>query len=344
MVRNNMTRLLLLTFAILAASVLTGCKGEVAGSPSYEESFNVSMADYATNHFFVDTSYVPLYGQYFRNDPPVKNPGMQVVEAEVWVEVPAATHDSTDILAIANMNLPPRSPAGYGSTYRVAPQSSDWTVREGWFRRLSVASYSFTAGGFLGMLSFDSTIAPEYTIAIAYQRADGKQFGDFLNGGYEDSTGFPIVLKMVRPPNLLPSETEGWRMMIKSIYSLGHGQVSQYGFDLNIFLDLPDGKSVTSIQGQPLLSVLGLDEDGTGVQVGQFDFRPGITIDQATGEIIFPNLEPLYQGMQSYFSAHGLEVPDSLLYAALYDTTQMAAKYSFIQNHNYVIRGKAIFN
>ena len=136
-------------------------------------------------------------------------------------------------------------------------------------------------------------------------------------------------------------------MMIKSIYYLGHGQVSQHGFDLNIFLDLPDGKSVTSIEGQPLLSVLGLDRygnGGVGTQDGQFDFQPGITIDQATGEIIFPYLQPLNQGMQSYFSAHGMEIPDSLLFAALYDTTQAVAKYSFSQNRNYVIQGKAIFN
>ncbi len=342
-----MPKSFLFAFTIIAASAFAGCNEGVVGSSSYQESFDVSMVDYATNHFFIDTSYIPLYEQYFQNAPPVKDPGMQVVEAEVWVEVPAATHDSTDIPAIAYMNLPPRPSAGYDSTYRNDSQSNQWSVWKGWFRKLPVASFSFTAGGYLGLLSLDSTVSPYYTIAIAYQRADGKQFGDFLGGGYVDSTGSPLVLKMVRPPNLLPSEAEGWRMMAKSIYSLGHGQVSEHGFDLNIFLDLPDGNSVTAIEGQPLLRILGLDRygaGGVGTPDGEFDFEPGITIDQATGEIIFPYLEPLYEGMQSYFSAHGMEVPDSLLFAALYDTTQAAAEYSISQNHNYVIRGKAIFN
>ena len=130
-----------------------------------------------------------------------------------------------------------------------------------------------------------------------------------------------------------------------NIYRICDGPISEEGFQLNIFRTSRGGTPVTSIEGRPLLNVLGLDSygpDGTRISNGdgQFDFRPGFTIDEDKGELIFPYLRPLDDGIRGYFAARGVVVPDSFLYPQLYDTTSEAATiYALFDT--YTISGRA---
>ena len=115
------------------------------------------------------------------------------------------------------------------------------------------------------------------------------------------------------------------------------------GFDLSIQYE--PGSS-TRILDQPLLRVLGLDRfntDGTPSVDGdgQFDFRPGFTIDQTHGEIILPSLRPFDGGIRAYFASRGIHFPDSVYCAPeIYDTTKTFAQIGF--GGNYTLSGHAL--
>ncbi len=344
-----MGRTICLLSILIGAITLSGCRGKATGISSSEEPFEVPMDQYATNHFFVDTSYISLYEPYYQNDPPIINPDMQIVEVEVWVNHFTSNPDSTDHLGIAFMNLPPRPVSGYDSSYSSIRLSNPGSVEVGYFRRLGVVSYTLDALGYIGTLSVDSTIGADYAIAIAYRRADGEQFGDFLDDGFTNSSDSAMVLKMVRPRNLIPGSgyAEAWRMLLKNIYLIRNSHISEQGFQLNIFRTSPGSQAVPSIEGQPLLRVLGLDQynvNGTPAPNGdgKFDFRPGYTINPNTGEVILPYLRPLDGGIRSYFAKRGSTIPDSMLFPELYDT--LSDIYLNSIHDRYVIRGEAIFN
>ena len=100
-------------------------------------------------------------------------------------------------------------------------------------------------------------------------------------------------------------------MLIKSMYSIGITDIQKEGFYLNIYRILPTSALSPSILGQSVLRVLGFDRyDANGVRVqygdGFFDFRPKMTINQSTGEIIFPSLRPFDDGIKDYFTSRGL--------------------------------------
>ena len=343
----------LVSTLITVASFLGCTKTEtvVEASPIGEE-FELSFDQYVLNHYFVDTSYIAQYEPYYQNSIPIVNPASQIIEAEVWGQRQGSAIDPDDRFGVAWISLPSRPSEGYDSSYRTSPEIVG-SVEFGRFYRLDPLSYHLEGDGLLGVLSINLFPLPDIKFAIAYRRADGSQYGDFLRNGFIDSTTTPMVLKMIKPTNLFsngPRYPTAWRMLLKNIYylHLGPAHVSRYAFELGIFRAAEAGDDESAIQGQPLLRVVGLDRfDADGVPTvdgdGLFDFRLGLTIDQDAGEIIFPSLRPLDNGIREYFMLRGLPPPDSLyIFSDLYDTTWTVAQQS--PRNRYFIRGRAIFD
>jgi len=314
------------------------------------DPFQITADQYSLHSYFVDTSYIPFYEPFYQNEPPVVNVASQIVEAEVWVQRQGTVVYPSDRLGIAWINLPSRPSSGYDSTFRLSP-GIPGEVDYGRFYRLDPMSYRIDADGYLGVISFYFDPVPDIIFALAYRRADGTQYGDFLRNGFADTTSTPMILKMVKPRYLLrdgPLYSVAWKMLLKNIYVVYSGHISRHEFQLDIMRTNQANAEENIIQGRRLLNVLGLDrfaEDGTMTPNGDglFDFRPQRTILQSTGELIFPSLRPFDAGIKQYFFGQGLPPPDaSFLYPDLYDTTQAVAKQS--SRNRYSIRGRAIFD
>jgi hypothetical protein len=315
------------------------------------EPFQLRADEYAANSYFVDTSYIPYYEPFYQQEPPVINGSSKIVEEEVWVQRQGTTVDPQDRLGVAWINLPPRPSSGYDSTYRTL-QTRPGEVEAGRFYRLDRSQYRLDADGYLGVITFlffDQV--PDAIFAIAYRRADGTRYGDFLRDGFADTTSPPLVLKMIKPRYLLrdgPLYPVAWKMLLKNIYFIYHGHVSSQYFQLDVMRRNLANVQENIIQGRPLLNVLGLDrfnEEGvpTPNGDGQFDLRPGRTFMPNTGEIIFPSLRPFDTGITQYFLARGLTPPDStFLFPELYDSARAVAMHS--SRNRYTIRGRAIFD
>ncbi|MBK7256545.1 MAG: cell surface protein SprA [Ignavibacteriae bacterium] len=220
--------------------------------------------------------------------------------------------------------------------------------------RLDRSQYELDGDGYLGVLSLNAAVGDQQIVAIAYRRAtNGVQFGELTRDVGNDSIAIAkrLVLVLVKPKNLLSSGrsyAHAWEKLLKNIYPIqGIGRnVKKTGFSLDIFRRVPGGEDQNSILNEPLLRVFGLDKfnsDDTPAQTGdgQFDYRPGRTINQARAEIIFPSLKPFYWGVNDYLGIQGTILKDSseYFYPEVYDTTRTFAEQAL--RNRYVIRGKA---
>ena len=351
---------------ILCCSVLSvlitcysGCtRNEVVSEPILPgDPFEVQAWDYSTSHYFVDSTYTRFYEIYYVNEPPVVTVDMQqnqIVDIEVWAEYIGIDpiQIANAIQAIAYVSLPARG-NGYSPSLRRGLVTAG-NVETGRVIRLHPWEFALRGDGYLGMLSLEGSVLDQRVYAIAYRRANGDQFGEFLRNVPAESlaAGMPIILKMVKPRNLLSNGSNypvAWRQLVKSIYSLRLYNVERRDFVLDVFRRLPDGRMGQTILGTPLLRVLMLDRftpDGVPAPEGDglFDFRPGRTIDPNRGEIIFPWLRPFDGGIKYFFASKGITLDDTItfLFPQIYDTTRTFAQLS--PRNKYLIKGRAFHN
>lgn len=310
--------------------------------------FAIRAWNYSTQHFFVDTSYIQYYEPYYNNDPPLVTGSVQIVEEEVWVSRVTSIPDPNERRAVAYIDLPARPDQGYPDTLRDRDDIPGGILENGYFVRLARNQYELAGDGYLGVLSLNTSLQDGQIVAIAYRRADGTQFGE-LGRDYGTDTSRTIVLKMVKPKNLAsngPGYRLAWRQMLKNIYAIGGRNLRDVGFVMDIVREIAGQEVRNSIEGEPLLRVLGLDRynaNGTSAPTGDglFDFRPRITVSLTRAEIIFPTLRPFDNGIRTYFGERGITLPDSsFLFPEIYDTTKTFAQ-RVQERDKYVLQGSA---
>ncbi len=201
---------------------------------------------------------------------------------------------------------------------------------------------------YAGFISFVTQIQEQDAIGVAYRvegLPDDEYYGEFIQELTSD-TSSTIVLKLVKPPNLQPQFRTAWKLQLKNIYPVGGRDVKKEGFKLEIKYIIEGQEPTDNFAGIQLLQSFGLDrtdESGTSTQPdGAFDYLPERTIFPLTGEIIFPVLQPFGRNFPQ-------DLPDSLAYFAVYDTTvtfakQDRAKDKFIISGEYSASVSSVFN
>jgi hypothetical protein len=339
-------------FLAILASWLLGCQEsdrEITECKPIGDPFQISAVNYSTNYYFVDTSYVSLYEQFFLSDPTVVDPALQILETEVWVSRLGALPNVYEIHGKAYVHLPAYR-GGYPNSLRTGPDEPG-NIEEGPFFRLDRSQYETLGDGYPGIIRLRDNVSDYGVIAIAYRRADGAQFGEFARDVLDSAfvaSGIPILLKLVKPVNLLsngPAYRDPWRLLVKSIYPIGYSGVIRTQFQLDVFEQTGATPGQHSILGKPLLAVLGLDRytsDGAPGEDGVFDYRPGRTIDQIRGDIILPYVRPFDNGIRKYFASIGQPISpaSNVLLPQLYDlpTTALARRLA----SKYVFEGSAL--
>ncbi len=321
----------------------------VSGGAKQQE-FEIHAYEYSTNHYFIDPLYRKFYEPYMQKEPPTVTPEMQtaqVVEAEVWVQRQGSIPDPNERQGLAFISLNPRG-NGYSDAQRATVDSAG-VVETAPFIRLDPSQYTLDGEGYLGVLSLNFNVSESQVVALAYRTAGGAQYGEFARDFQDTSGGKRLILKMVKPKNILangPNFKIAWQMLMKNIYPIpGIGKnLKETGFSLDIFRSVPGQSDVNTMANTPLLQILGLDKySGDQAQNptpdGKFDFRPGRTISPATAEIVFPYLEPFDSGMVEYLTDKGLPIDSTYLYPEVYDTTVTFAQQSL--RNRYLIKGEA---
>jgi hypothetical protein len=336
---HTMKKLPVIVIALVP--VLSGCQRseEIVGEGNLSCRISeVSAYDYSQNHFFVDTLYRPLYEPYFVEEPPqVGNPAVQIVRQEVWVERVGIYPDPNEIQCRSFITLPARN-GGYDPGLRMGGDTAGATETAPMVL-LHDLEYSMMGDGYTGILTIDRPFTDNQDIAIAYRRADGTQFGEFIEDVSPESLYVqkrPLILHLVKPRQLSQNGRAWrvpWDMLVKSIYPLGSPYIGRNGFALQVVRRAAGVSDQTNILGHSLLNILGLDSydpNGTPLRDGDgvFDFKAFRTIDPVRGEIIFPYIQPFDNGIQEYFILRGgSQFPDSTyLLPQIYDLTMAEAR------------------
>jgi cell surface protein SprA len=340
-----------LTLTTIASQKKGQIKEVSVSGGAKEQPFEFRAFEYATNHFFVDTTYRKKYEDYYNNEPPLVDSYGQIVEAEVWVQRQGGIPDVNERQGVAIIDLPQRPTSGYDPALRTSTDVPG-KIESAPFVKLDRTQYELDGDGYLGVISFNTNVGDQLIVGIAYRRADGIQYGELIRNLGNDSTNRqPLVLKMVKPKNIIsngPSYGIAWNQLLKNIYPIpGIGRnLKKEGFALDVFRRVPGQEDVNNVLNEPLLRVFGLDRytvDGAPAPTGDgtFDFRPGRSINLNRAEIIFPALRPFDTWLAKYYATKGIVVADSSEYrfADIYDTTQTFAQQSL--KNRWVMRGKA---
>jgi len=314
-----------------------------------EIPFEKRAWEYSKEHFFVDTAYISLFGPYIK-DRQLTRPELQIKdnEYEVWV-THVGTEDPNSRKANAYLYLPPvpvNNITAYQPLRRDTTAQIPGTIETGTWDILE-PNKDYRLNLDAGYITFNRSIQDGQAIAIAYRiENDIGSSDDLLYGTVrKNETGKDsvLVLKLIKPKNLLPQYKDAWSLMLKNIYPLGGRKIQKSGFELTIKYKQPGQDPVETVEKEKWIRVFGFDDfksDGSPGSDGEFDYRPYFTIDEERGEIIFPTLKPFTDGIRNAFSKLGITLPDTTyLYDNLYDTTSVAAQNNELKDR-FIITGK----
>lgn len=333
-------------------------------SGSQTNNFEIHAYSYSPNHFFIDSVYLDpklnVFSNYYNNPVPRIIDSLRVKDIEVWKTATGIVDLGKEKLGNAFINLPRRKVGQlYAKTLRdttLASQPGTQVIGR-WV--LLQPSVDYDLHPETGFITFRTQIQDQDAIAVAYRlegptnaNEDDEYQGEFvkdLQGKTDLTTGLPftrLVLKLVKPPNLQPQFKQAWKLQLRNIYPVGGRDVKQEGFQLDIKYRVEGQEPTSDYQGTKLLQAFGLDKTDpsrTSTQPdGSFDFFPNRTILPATGEIVFPVLQPFGKDFPK-------TLPDSLKYQSIYDTTvtfaqQDRSKDKFLITGQYSASVSSVYN
>ncbi|RPI19062.1 MAG: cell surface protein SprA [Ignavibacteriae bacterium] len=324
---------------------------------SSETDFIIAANEYSDNHYFLDTLYRAAYEEYYRlgqvTTPALRN--LKVApDIEVWVQT--TPNNQLKRKAVGWVNLEPKPlngayPPQYYSTDTSIVQGVKWS---GYFVKLNPGDYTLHPDA--GYISLNINLQnQEDAVGVVYKHEypdslnQVVQYGTYSNQAAQDS----LIIKLVKFPNLMPTDEIAWKLKIRSIYDLKVKNIKNDAskFSLNAYFKPPSGEVQYNVNTEnnnasSYLTRLNLDLRqantpytaylNTGVNPDQqFDFYPGLTIDLTGGYVIFPTLQPFYTTLiQSGISADSLQTN-----LGIYTQPKLAVNNT---NIKYFITGKAI--
>lgn len=279
-------------------------------------------------YFFLDSLYREQYRFFDADGNHVFDPNIAIIQDSIEVYKAAAgfqnEFSSEAIPGWAIYNYPTDRPIQPSDTASV----KSGEVENGFFVRMEKSEYHVENN--LGFIRFNQRVADDEIIAVAYKRANGEVIGD-LNYSRGDTTETrPIILKLIKSRNLIPSHAT-WELAWKHVYSLGGRNIEEEGLEISMFYE-PASNLPQEVDenGRFWLNVFGLDsrdQSGNPAPTGDGNIdRNSNILNLALGELHFPDLQPF--DPEGYFVEQPdgsfeevVELPTEFRSPAIYDTT-----------------------
>ena len=294
-------------------------------------TFTLHAYDYSTNHFFIDTNYIHEYEDYYQSGhAQLDSPDLSITQIEVYQSIYIVAGNPNVRSGVAIMDLEPlnSSTAGdykkwqdpkNGQPLQPIPGQIDY----GNFVKLDGSQYTIDKN--TGVLTLNNNPSTDQMIAVAYTtngtNGNGNTYGTFSFS--DSSTSERLVLKLVKPKNLIPGSTyaEAWRLMLRNIYPVGGLNLNQTSLkNVQILYTLAGGTAQDNINNINLLHLFHIDGTGTAGSQNTFYYNEGVDVDSYRGEIILPYTEPFVEAFHQSGS-YAIPAPDSFVYKSIYDTT-----------------------
>ncbi len=213
-------------------------------------------------------------------------------------------------------------------------------------RKLNASEFTFQPQ--LGYISLNQKLNENQLLAVSYSYTMNGSNKVYKVGEFSEESPV-LITKVLRVNNRVNTESPMWKLMMKNIYSIDAGQVSQDGFILNVYYrDPASGGKINYIppkKEQNLLRLFNWDrlnmngdiqnnKDGSKGD-GIFDFVNGITIRPETGRIIFTKVEPFGQYMEDVLGSNDPQY----VFHDLYDKQKQYAVSSNL-SQRYTMEGR----
>ena len=351
---------------------------------SAAQQFEFKADDYEENrHFLLAQYFKNNYNKVMSNLPAVTTP-VQILRMEVWVtNKNGTTTNAREIVGLMDLgesnpyhNFPATGsslPANatnteYATITRNASSRNSALVtnylqsgleltpvqdfEKTFARKLDSSQYIYNPK--VGFLSLSQPLQPDEVLAVAYQYSyNGHiyQVGEFSQDVPPDSTSGNqnvLFLKLLKATSQRPN-LPIWQLMMKNIYSVGFGSLSQQDFYLNVLYNQPGLGEKRYLPfgdlnlGTPLLSLENLDRLNNQLDPqpdGVFDFVDGYTVISQYSRVIFPLLQPFGRDIAAKVFSDTTIAKDSLYYP-LYDSIKVIAQQQFPNLDRFVLKGSA---
>lgn len=334
-----------LNLTVLASQKKGEIKEKTLSGGTSTNTYEIRPYKYSRNHYFLDAIYADtteglnIFNKYYGNPTPIDVQQYFVRDIEVWKSINQTLKSSNERNAVAYLNLPQvQVGQRYNDSLRTNAQEVEGEIAVGRFILLT-KDVDYILNDYTGFITFKSSLQESDVIAVAYRfgrTGNENVYGEFMALTQQD-TAKRIVLKLVKPKNLLPQYKKAWSLMLKNIYPSGGRNINREGFEFDIKYEV-DGQEAQNVIGETrLLNAFGLDkldQSGSTQPDGLFDYKPGVTVYPETGEIIFPYLQPF-----------GLNMPKSIpdyvdkRFMEVYDTTLSGAQNNKVKD-KFIMYGK----
>jgi hypothetical protein len=329
---------LVLVSFIAISFTLSSCENSVITNPgNYSANFILAAWEYSDYHYFVDTLYKRSFTEFY-NDSITNYVQQNTIDTsnnviEVWVQCPATY--VVKRFCVGKVMLGARPSQGYDTSI-TKPETIIGDKFSGYFRKLDKSEYYVNPkAGFIGLIEL---IPDDYYIGVVYKDLSNNYFG---KGSYESGTTDTLILKLIKVDSPSPENTPvAWNLKMKNVYRIWQVNISSAStIDLkfnvnNVLHDTIPGVAI------PLITMLKLDRFNNITMLpppdSKFDWITNKIIYPASGDIIFPILEPFSKGIEAY----GLD--STYIYSEIYSQKKFIAATSPKANL-YVIKGNAVY-
>lgn len=212
-------------------------------------------------------------------------------------------------------------------------------------RKLNASEFTFNPR--MGYISLNQQLTNDQTLAVSYQFTyNGKtyQVGEFSD---QITNNTSLLICKLLKNSVVSVYQPVWRLMMKNVYATGGYNLNPQNFQLNVFYNnIETGVDVPylpfgAVNGIQLIRVLNADRisvNGDRGSDGVYDFINNYTINQTTGRVYLPTVEPFGRSLAAKFSLNDFPEANKYIFTELYDSTKTAA--TFIQSKNrYKLKG-----
>jgi predicted small secreted protein len=332
-------KIVLVLVSFVAISILiSSCENTVTnnGTPTPPDNFQLNAFDYSDSHYFVDTLYKRSFTEFY-NDSITSYTQENAIDVlsnyfEVWVQCNVT--DTNKRICVGKVMLGVRPPQGYDTSI-TNPETIIGDKFSGYFRKLYNSEYN--AHPDAGFIHLKINVPEDYYVGVVYK----TQSNIFGKGSYESSANDTLILKLVKIDYPSPETTPvAWNLKMKNIYNIPYTDLQNTTTIKTMFNDNNVLRDTITGYNTPLITMLKLDKFNNSTLLpppdGKFDWLTGKTIIPATGELIFPILEPFSKGIAAY----GLD--STYIYKEMYSQKKVNAQQSPKANL-YVIKGNAVY-
>ncbi len=280
------------------------------------------------------------------------NPYLQAPTINVLTSLPVPFNSSNDLLSNILSRPDARNSALIFNNLQNIGLSPVQDFEKTFARKLDSTQFTFNRQ--VGMLSLSQPLQTDEVLGVAFQYSyNGRiyQVGEFSQDVPPDSTSASqkvLFLKLLKATSQRPS-LPIWKLMMKNVYTIGYGTLSNTDFKLNVLYQEPGLGAKRYVpygdknQGSPIISLINLDRLNSQLDPqpdGVFDYVEDYTVVSQYSRIIFPVLEPFGRDLATQiYTSIPTTVTDTLYYA-LYDSIKAVAQ-QYPNLNRFLLKGTA---